>query len=103
MSISTLGAIDTGSDSPVDRATTVVLFVVCRHLPSIFFRFETSDIISAFVIAENGRKTISAARGCKAGSEATVRFLDPDLVSVGLGILQLSFTCQKFFDFSICM
>jgi hypothetical protein len=32
----------------------------CRHLPSILYRF---DAISAFVIAENGRKTISVARG----------------------------------------
>jgi hypothetical protein len=34
--------------------------VFCRHLPSILYRF---DVISAFVIAENGRKTISAAKG----------------------------------------
>jgi hypothetical protein len=34
--------------------------VFCWHLPSILYRF---DAISAFVIAENGRKTISAARG----------------------------------------
>jgi hypothetical protein len=34
--------------------------VFCRHLPSILYRF---DVISAFVIAENGRKTISASRG----------------------------------------
>jgi hypothetical protein len=34
--------------------------VFCGHLPSILYRF---DVISAFVIAENGRKTISAARG----------------------------------------
>jgi hypothetical protein len=34
--------------------------VFYRHLPSILYRF---DVISAFVIAENGRKTILAARG----------------------------------------
>jgi hypothetical protein len=34
--------------------------VFYRHLPSILYRF---DVISAFVIAENDRKTISAARG----------------------------------------
>jgi hypothetical protein len=34
--------------------------VFCRHLPSILNRF---DVIRAFVNAENGRKTISAARG----------------------------------------
>jgi hypothetical protein len=34
--------------------------VFYRHLPSILYRF---DVISAFVIAESGRKTISAARG----------------------------------------
>jgi hypothetical protein len=34
--------------------------VFCGHLRSILYRF---DVISAFVIAENGRKTISAARG----------------------------------------
>jgi hypothetical protein len=33
--------------------------VFYRHLPSILYRF---DVISAFVIAENARKTISAAR-----------------------------------------
>jgi hypothetical protein len=37
-----------------------VLFVFFRHLPSILYRF---DAISAFLSAENGRKTISAARG----------------------------------------
>jgi hypothetical protein len=34
--------------------------VFYRHLPSILYRF---DVISTYVIAENGRKTISAARG----------------------------------------
>jgi hypothetical protein len=34
-------------------------FVFCRHLPSILHRF---DVISTFIIAENGGKTISAAR-----------------------------------------
>jgi hypothetical protein len=34
--------------------------VFCGHLSSIFYRF---DVISAYVIAENGRKTILAARG----------------------------------------
>jgi hypothetical protein len=60
MSISTArGRLTPGVTSPVDRATTV--FYSCyRHLPSILYRF---DVISAFVIAENGRKTISAARG----------------------------------------
>jgi hypothetical protein len=33
--------------------------VFYRHLPSILYRF---DVINAFVIAENDRKTISAAR-----------------------------------------
>jgi hypothetical protein len=46
--------------SPVDRATTVFYSLFYRHLPSILHRF---DVISAFVVAENGRKTISAARG----------------------------------------
>jgi hypothetical protein len=34
--------------------------VFYRHLPSILYRF---DVISAFAVAEIGRKTISAARG----------------------------------------
>jgi hypothetical protein len=61
ISISTArGRLTPEETSPVDRATTVFLFVFYRHLPSILYRF---DVISAFVIAENGRKTISAARG----------------------------------------
>jgi hypothetical protein len=44
--------------------------VFYRHLPSILYRF---DVISAFVIAENGRKTISAARG-RARSEVKSPF-----------------------------
>jgi hypothetical protein len=51
------------------------------------------DAISAFLIAGNGRKTISA------GSDVIVRFLDPDLMYVGFGILRLSLTDQKLFDF----
>jgi hypothetical protein len=35
-------------------------FVFCGHLPFILYRF---DVVSTFVIAENGRMTISAARG----------------------------------------
>jgi hypothetical protein len=34
--------------------------VFCRHFSSILYRF---DVISDFVIAENGRKTILVARG----------------------------------------
>jgi hypothetical protein len=57
--------------SPVDRSTTVFYSCFVRHLLSILYRF---DVISAFVIAENGRKTISAAmRACYTGSEVTVR------------------------------
>jgi hypothetical protein len=65
------------------------------HLPSILYRF---DVISAFLYAENGANTISAARG-RGRSKVTVRFLDPDLVKVGFGIFRLSFTCQKLFEF----
>jgi hypothetical protein len=45
--------------SPFDRVTMVFLFVFCRHSPSILNRF---DVISAFLNAANGEKTISAAR-----------------------------------------
>jgi hypothetical protein len=44
--------------SPVDRDHSF-LFVFCLHLPSILYRF---DVISAFLIAENGGKPISVAR-----------------------------------------
>jgi hypothetical protein len=61
MSISTArGRLRPEVTSPVDRATTVFLFEFCRHLPSILYCY---DVIRAFVIAEKGRKTISAARG----------------------------------------
>jgi hypothetical protein len=46
--------------SPVNRVDHGFLFIFGRHLPSILYRF---DVIRAFVIVENGRKTISAARG----------------------------------------
>jgi hypothetical protein len=55
-----LGGVDTGSDITSRYSDHGFLFVFCRHLQSILYRF---DVIGAFLIAENGRKTISAARG----------------------------------------
>jgi hypothetical protein len=61
MPISTArGRLITEETSPADRATTVFYSFFCGHLPSILYRF---DVISVFPIAENGGKTISAARG----------------------------------------
>jgi hypothetical protein len=58
------------------------------------------DVISAFVIAENGRKTISAARG-RVRPEVKSPFdsLTPIWYRSALEFFQLSFTCQKLFDF----
>jgi hypothetical protein len=67
------------------------------HLPSILYRF---DVISAFVIAEDGRKTISAARG-RARPEVKTPFdsLTPICDRSVFGIFRSSFTCPKLFDF----
>jgi hypothetical protein len=59
-----------------------------------------STLKALFLVAENGEKTISAARGrVRSGSDVTIRFLDPDLVLVGFGIFHLSLAVQKLFDF----
>jgi hypothetical protein len=57
----------------------LLLICVLLTFSSILYRF---DVISAFLIAESGGKTISAARAraCYIASEVAVRFLDPDLV-----------------------
>jgi hypothetical protein len=60
--------------------------VFYRHLPSILYRF---DVIGAFVIAENDRKTISAARG-RARPEVKSPF--DCLTRLGIG---------RFWNFSI--
>jgi hypothetical protein len=87
--------------SPVDRATTVFLFVLYRHLPSILYRF---DVISAFVIAENGRKTISAARG-RARPEVKSPFdcLTPIWYRSVLEFFDHLLPVQSYSTFSICM
>jgi hypothetical protein len=61
--------------------------VLCGHLPSILYRF---DITSAFVIAENGRKTISAARG-------RVR---PEVKSPFDSLIPIWCTVGRFWNFS---
>jgi hypothetical protein len=45
---------------PVDKATTFSSSCFADNLPSILYRL---SVINAFLIAENGGKTISAARG----------------------------------------
>jgi hypothetical protein len=102
MSISTArGRLTPEVTSPVDRVDHGFLFVFCRHLPSILYRF---DVISAFVIAENSRNTISAARG-------RVR---PEVKSPFDSLTRIRYTSAlEFFDyllpvksystFSICM
>jgi hypothetical protein len=73
------------------------MFVFCRHLPSILHRF---DVISAFVIAENGRKTISAARG-RARPEVKSPFdsLTPTWYRSILEFFDYLLLSKKLFDF----
>jgi hypothetical protein len=87
--------------SPVDRATTVFYSCFRRHLPSILYRF---DVISAFVIAENGRKTISAARG-RARPEVKSPFdsLTPIWYRSVLEFFDYLLPVQSYSTFSICM
>jgi hypothetical protein len=72
-----------------------------RHLPSILYRF---DVISAFVIAENGRKTISAARG-RARPEVKSPFdcLTPIWYRSVLEFFDYLLPVQSYSTFSICM
>jgi hypothetical protein len=75
--------------------------VFCRYIPSILYCF---DVISAFVIAENGVKTISAAMAaCQTGNEVTVLFLDPDLIQVGFGFFGYLLPVKNCSTFLICM
>jgi hypothetical protein len=53
-----LGTFDTGSDIINRQSDHDFLFVFCGYSPSILNRF---DVISAFLVAENGGKMISAA------------------------------------------
>jgi hypothetical protein len=86
--------------SPVDRATTV--FYSCFIYIYVFlYRF---DVISAFVIAENGRKTISAARG-RARPEVKSPFdcLTPIWYRSVLEFFDYLLPVQSYSTFSICM
>jgi hypothetical protein len=94
--------------SPVDRATTVfyscfidIYRLSCTVLPSILYRF---DVISAFVIAENGRKTISAARG-RARPEVKSPFdsLTPIWYRSVLEFFDYLLPVESYSTFSICM
>jgi hypothetical protein len=60
----------------------------------MLYRFE---VISTFLTAANDGKTISDPRGaCYTGSDVTIRFLDPDSLKVGFGIVRL-FGCLSPF------
>jgi hypothetical protein len=75
--------------------------VFYRHLPSILYRF---DVIGAFVIAENDRKTISAARG-RARPEVKSPFdcLTPVCYRSVLEFFDYLLPVQSYSTFSICM
>jgi hypothetical protein len=96
-----LGAFDTGSDVTSRQGDHGFLFVFCRHLPSILYRF---DVISAFVIAENGGKRISAARG-HARPEVKSPFdcLTPIWYRSVLEFFDCLLPVQSYSTFSICM
>jgi hypothetical protein len=96
-----LGAFDTGTDVTSRWSDHGFLFVFYRHLPSILYRF---DVISAFVIAENGRKTISAARG-RVRPEVKSPFdcLTPIWYRSVLEFFDYLLPVQSYSTFSICM
>jgi hypothetical protein len=75
--------------------------VFCGHLPSILYRF---DVISAFVVAENDRKTISAARE-RARPEVKSPFdcLTPIWYTSVLEFFDYLLPVESYSTFSICM
>jgi hypothetical protein len=94
-------AFDTGSDVTSRWGDHGFLFVFYRNLPSILYRF---DVISAFVIAENGRKTISAARG-RVRPEVKSPFdcSTPIWCRSVLEFFDYLLPAQSYSTFSICM
>jgi hypothetical protein len=75
--------------------------VFCGHLPSILYRF---DVISAFVIAENGRKTISAARGrVRPEVKSPFDILTPIRYRSVLEFVDYLLPVESYSTFSICM
>jgi hypothetical protein len=102
MSISTARGRLTLEETPqVNRAATVLYSCFCRHLSSFLYRF---DVISAFVTAESGRKTISATRE-RVRPEVKSPFdsLIPDLAYVGFEIFRLFLPVKSYSTFLICM
>jgi hypothetical protein len=86
--------------SQVDRAT-MVFYSCLLHLPSILYRF---DVISSFVIAGNGRKTISAARGrSKPEVKSPFDSLTPIWYRSVLEFFDYLLPVQCYSTFSICM
>jgi hypothetical protein len=94
MSISTArGRLKPEVRSPVDRATTVFFSYFVDTYMSILHHF---DVINAFLLAENGTKTISAARGrVKPELKSPFDSLTSIRYGSGFGILRLSFTVSK--------
>jgi hypothetical protein len=102
MSISTAtGRLTPEVTSPVDRATTV--FYSC-FVDIYRLSCTVSTLLRAFVIAENGRKTISAARGC-ARPEVKSPFdcLTPIWYRSILEFFDYLLPVQSYSTFSICM
>jgi hypothetical protein len=75
--------------------------VFYTHLPSVLYRF---DVIGAFVIAENGIKTISADRGrVRPEVKSPFDFLTPIWYRSVLEFFNYLLPVQSYSAFSICM
>jgi hypothetical protein len=66
----------------------------CCYSPSILYRF---DVISAFVIAENGRKTISAGRGRVKPEVKSPFFRTPNCAFVIVSVSPIDFSEHSLF------
>jgi hypothetical protein len=82
---------------PIERATTVFYsYFVDNYRVSSLHPF---DVISVFIVAENGGKTISAARGrVRPKMTSPFDFLTQIWYRSALDFIRLSFIVQKIFD-----